>query len=422
MENCSEIKNMIDYTSWKKRTILFISGQSISLFGSSLVQYIIIWYITLSTASGSMMTIATICGFLPQLIIGLFAGVWADRYNRKHIIILADSFIAISTLVVALLFMFGYQEIWLLFIVLGFRSLGGGIQSPSISALIPQLVPTDKLMKVNGINTSLNSLILLLSPAIGGIILTFYPLQIALFIDVITALFGVGILATIKITKIRIIDAKVTTYLKDLGNGIRYISKNHLVKLLIIFTAIFYFAVTPAAMLTPLLVARNYGTEVWRLTINEISFSAGAIIGGMIIAYWGGFNNRLILVCLGFIIIGILNLAIGFNISFILFMIFIFAMGIIVPFVGSSITVLLQERIEKDIQGRVFGFYNIITVSAFPLGMALFGPLADIVSIESLLIVTGILITILGLFMSINKKFINLGKCVKIEENNMLEV
>ena len=98
--------------NWKKNTILFLVSQSISLFGSLLVQYAITWYITLKTQSGVMMTIAIICGFVPTFFVSPFAGVWADRYNRKTLIILADSMIAISTLILAILFLIGYYMVW----------------------------------------------------------------------------------------------------------------------------------------------------------------------------------------------------------------------------------------------------------------------------------------------------------------------
>jgi Na+/melibiose symporter-like transporter len=131
--------------NWKRDTILFLSSQTISLFGSMLVQYAITWYITLTTRSGVMLTISILCGFLPTFIISPFAGVWADRYNRKNIIVLADSFIAVSTLVLAVLFLTGYDEIWLLFVVLAMRALGTGIHTPAVGAILPQIVPTDKL-------------------------------------------------------------------------------------------------------------------------------------------------------------------------------------------------------------------------------------------------------------------------------------
>ena len=121
---------------WKEKTALFLSSQGLSMFGSMLVQYAIIWYVTLTTHSGAMLTISTLAGFLPQIIISLFAGVWADRYPRKFLIIAADSLTAISTLILGMFFLLGYREIWLIFLVAGIRSVGAGIQSPAVNALV----------------------------------------------------------------------------------------------------------------------------------------------------------------------------------------------------------------------------------------------------------------------------------------------
>jgi DHA3 family macrolide efflux protein-like MFS transporter len=134
--------------NWQKNVILFLASQIISVFGSMLVQYAITWYITLETQSGVMMMISIICGILPAFFLAPFAGVWADRYDRKMLIILADSLIAVATLVIAILFLIGYDSIWLLFVVSAVRALGAGIQMPAISAFLPQIVPEDKLTKV----------------------------------------------------------------------------------------------------------------------------------------------------------------------------------------------------------------------------------------------------------------------------------
>src|SRR5690606_13510479 len=96
--------------NWKRNIILFLSSQTISLFGSSLVQYAIMWHITLTTESGLMMTLFIVCGFIPTFLLSPVAGVWADRYNRKKLIIIADAMIAISTFVLAIVFLTGYKE------------------------------------------------------------------------------------------------------------------------------------------------------------------------------------------------------------------------------------------------------------------------------------------------------------------------
>src|SRR5690606_25501406 len=143
------------YGDWKRKAALFLSSQSLSLFGSMLVQYAIIWHITLTTQSGAMLTISTLAGFLPQIVISLFAGVWADRYPRKMLIIASDALTAVSTLILGVFFMLGYQELWLIFIVVGIRSVGAGIQLPAVNAFLPEIVPQDKLIRVNSMNVSL---------------------------------------------------------------------------------------------------------------------------------------------------------------------------------------------------------------------------------------------------------------------------
>jgi MFS transporter, DHA3 family, macrolide efflux protein len=180
--------------SWKKNIILFLGSQTISLFGSSLVQYAIMWHITLTTQSGVMMTLSIVCGFVPTFFLSPIAGVWADRYNRKVLIILSDSMIAISTLILAILFLNGYDSLWLLFVMSAVRAIGAGIQTPAVGAILPQLVPEEKLTKVNGINGSIQALIMLLSPIASGALLSMATIETIFFIDVVTAAIAVMIL------------------------------------------------------------------------------------------------------------------------------------------------------------------------------------------------------------------------------------
>lgn len=211
--------------SWKKNIALFLGGQTISLFGSALVQYAITWYITLETQSGIMMTISIICGFLPTFFISPFGGVWADRYNRRLLIILADSMIAIATLVLAILFLLGYTSIWLLFIASAIRALGSGIQNPAIGSLFPQIVPEDKLTKVNSIDRTINSFVTIVSPMLSGALLAMSNIEVIFFIDVITAVIGILILIIFVKTPIhaRALERNNSSYFNDMKEGIEYI-------------------------------------------------------------------------------------------------------------------------------------------------------------------------------------------------------
>lgn len=394
--------------NWRRDIILFLSSQAVSLFGSSLVQYAIIWYITLSTGSGVMMTISTIVGVLPQVLISVFAGVWADRYNRKVLIMVSDSCIALSTLILAILFLFGINDLWLIFVALGIRSLGSGAQTPAVSAVVPQIVPEDKLLKINGINGTIQSLILILSPIASAAFLGLMEIGNILLIDVITAFIGVGILSFLKISKIEN-ENEGSGYYEDIKQGINYVKKDKFINQMLKVYAIFCFIIGPISFLTPLMIARTFGVEPWRLSANEVVFFIGGIIGGIILSTWGGFKNRMYTIGVASVIYGICFIFLGFSTTFIIYLVFMGLIGISMPFFSTVVTALLQEIIDAKMLGRIFSLVQIIGGSIMPLSMLLYGPLSDVMKIETLLIITGIITILIGgiIFKYLGKLYIN---------------
>ncbi|MDR3113954.1 MAG: MFS transporter, partial [Treponema sp.] len=179
--------------NWKKNSALFLIGQALFMFGTMVVQYAIMWHITLKTQSGAMMTLFTIAGFLPMFFISPFGGVWADRFNRKYIINIADGSIAFVSLIVAVLILSGFNHIGILFTCAVIRSFGQGVQTPAVGAFIPQIVPQEHLTRINGLQSSIQSFITLTAPMISGALMSFVSLEILFFLDVITAAIGIGI-------------------------------------------------------------------------------------------------------------------------------------------------------------------------------------------------------------------------------------
>jgi MFS transporter, DHA3 family, macrolide efflux protein len=396
----------------KKNIILFLTSQTISLFGSSLVQYAIMWYITLKTQSGVMMAISIICGFAPTFFLSPFAGVWADRYNRKTLIMLSDSLIAIATLILAILFLQGFDSIWMLFVTSSIRAFGSAIQTPSIGAFLPQLVPEDKLTKVNAANGSIQSLVMLISPMLSGALLTIATIETIFFIDIITAVIAVFILLFLLHVPAhaKASEKQTTSYFSDMREGIIYIKNHAYVKKYFLFCAVFFILAAPVAFLTPLQVTRSFGNNVWRLTAIEITFSVGMMAGGIIMASWGGFKNKVHTMVLSTVGIGMGTFALGVIPVFWIYLIFMALIGAVMPMFNTPATVLLQQKVEEDFLGRVFGVFGMIASSMMPLGMLVFGPIADIIKIEWLLIGTGLLLVIQSLFMLKSKVLIEAGK------------
>lgn len=398
--------------NWYRNIVLFLSSQTISLFGSSLVQYAMMWYITLTTESGLMMTIYILCGFLPTFILSPIAGVWADRYNRKRLIMLSDGLIAFATLVLAILFLIGYDPIWLLFVMAAVRAFGTGIQTPSVGAILPQIVPKDKLTKVNGVNGSIQAIIMFISPMVSAALLTFASIETIFFIDVVTAVLAIiTLLAFLKIpAHKRATETQSTSYFSDFKEGLKYVNNHAFLKKFFFFFAIFFVLMAPAAFLTPLQVTRSFGEDVWRLTAIEIAFSIGMMIGGGVIASWGGFENKIKTMTLASCMMGVCTFALGIIPMFWIYLVFMAIFGLAMPIFNTPTTVLLQEKIEEGFLGRVFGVMGMISTSMMPIGMLIFGPIADFMEIEWLLIGTGVFIIILSIFLGRDKVLMEAGR------------
>lgn len=402
---------------WKRNIILFLSSQTLSLFGSALVQYAIMWHITLTTQSGIMMTLFIICGFIPTFLLSPFAGVWADRFNRKSLIIIADAMIAVVTLILAITFLLGYQAVWLLFVIAAVRALGGGIQTPAVGAILPQIVPQDKLTKVNGINGSLQALMMFVAPIVSAALLTMATIEMIFFIDVVTAAIAIFILfffLKIPLHK-KAADTQNTGYLDDFKQGLVYIGQHAFLKSFFIFFAIFFVLMAPAAFLTPLQVTRTFGDDVWRLTAIEIAFSVGMMAGGGIIASWGGFKNKVYTMAIASLVMALSTFALGIVPVFWLYLAIMAVFGVAMPVFNTPTTVMLQEKVDENYLGRIFGVFGMISTSMMPIGMLIFGPLADVVKVEWLLIGTGLLMLVLTVFFARNKRLLEAGKPLVVE-------
>ncbi|TYO95358.1 MFS transporter [Desulfallas thermosapovorans] len=390
-------------STWKHKIALFIISQNLSLFGSSVVSFAIIWYITLQTSSGTWVMLFTIFSLLPQVLISLWAGVWADRYNRKHLIMLADGFIALATLGLVIAFLAGYQSMELLLVISAVRSIGAGIQTPAIVAMYPQIVPVEKLTRVQGINQTLNSVLMLLSPAVGGIVLGSLGITWAFMLDVITASLAIIALGFMHVEKV-VRSEEVTGVLTELRQGITYTLNHKLLKRTLIIFGVSFVLITPAAVLTPLLVERSFGSDVWRLTANEIVWTVGTLIGGAFVSLRGEFRDKIFTVAVCLVAFGITFALLGIAKNFTIYLLIMGAAGFFMPIIATAQTVLIQENVEAAMMGRVFSLVQIVTGTAMPVAILFFGPLADIISIGLILLVTGILLALTGVLYQITSK------------------
>jgi DHA3 family macrolide efflux protein-like MFS transporter len=397
--------------AWKRQVILFLISQSITLFGTSLVQYAIMWHVTLETKSGLMMTLYILCAFVPTLLLSPFAGVWADRYPRKRLIMLSDSTIALFTLLLAIAFYLGVGSIWLLFAIAAIRALGMAVQAPATMAMIPQLVPKEELTRFNSIQASLQSLNYFVAPVVSGALMAWLPLGGIFLIDVVTAIIGTMTLAFLVKVRMHERDESATPrgYVDEMRSGFLYIRTRPYLIAFFTYLSLLLFWIAAPSFLTPIQVIRTFGENIWYLTAIEVAFSSGMILGGIVMATWGGFANRVHTMICAVATFGIFTMALGITPLFWLYLVWMILLGIALPMFNTAVNVLLQEKVEEHMLGRVFSVHTMVNSSMMPLGMVVLGPFADWVSIETLMVVTGILVMVQAAVMSSHKRFIAEG-------------
>lgn len=407
-----------DAVPWKRTAAIFLSSQAVSLFGSSLVQYALLWYITLETKSGTMLTLYIVCGFLPTFFLSPFGGVWADRYDRKRLIILSDGLIALVTLALAVSFLRYGGDTALIMLAAALRAAGAAVQMPAVGAILPQFVPPEHLTRVNSISATIQAVIGLVSPIVSGALISLWPMHYLFAVDVVTAAAAIAVLALLFRVPphAKAARAQTTTYFADMALGLRYIREHRYLISFFTFIGLLLFLIAPAAFLTPLQVVRSFGGEVWRLTAIEIAFSAGMIAGGAWLGHWGGFANRMHTMLLSAAVMGICTAALGLTGNFWLYLSFMTVFGVVIPLLNTPSAVLLQEHVENDYLGRVFSVNTMLFTSVMPIGMLVFGPMAEAVPIERILIVTGALILLTAAVALRSRTLIGAGLPVTLPE------
>ena len=213
--------------AWLKVFIPIWGGQAFSLFGSSLVQFALVWWMTQKTGSAAVLATASMVALLPEVFLGPFAGALVDRWNRRRVMIIADGSIALVTLGLVLLFAAGRAEIWHIYVALFLRSLGGSFHWPAMQASTSLMVPEKHLARISGANEALHGLLRIAAPPLGALLLMAIPMFAVLMVDIGTAAIAILPLALAHIPQpVRSDGAAAITprqILQDVREGFRYL-------------------------------------------------------------------------------------------------------------------------------------------------------------------------------------------------------
>ena len=376
--------------------LVIFGGQAFSLFGSRLVQFSLVWYLTAQTGSVQVLTTASIAAILPQVVIAPFAGALVDRWSRRRVMMISDSLIAAAIMVLAVLFAFDRVEVWHIYAVMLFRSAGGAFQWPAMQASTSMMVPKHHLSRVAGLNQSLQGLVAIVAPPTGALLLELLPIQYVLAVDVVTALFAVGPLFFISIPQPERGDISARGVLADMKEGFTWIwSKKPLVMIMGISLMI-NLVTNPAFTLLPLLITTYFKGGAIELAWVQSANGLGLILGGIALGIWGGFKSKgkTAFSALFVSSLGLLGFSQTPADMFLVGIGFVFVFGFMNAIGNSSFFSVLQTVIPHEMQGRVLTLVMATSIAVSPIGLVIAGPVAELFGIRFWFVIAGVTILI----------------------------
>lgn len=401
-----------------KNYFIFFSGQQISILGSTIVQFVLIWWITLETGSELILGLASLAGFGPLIVFAPIAGVISDRINRKLVIVAADSLIAVITAVAIYLFYTDNFTIAWLFIVLVIRGIGDAFHNTIVMSILPTMIPPEQISRINGLNYLFNGLIRIVGPAIAAALLIIWSTVELMFADIVTYVIATSLILTVKIPTVstKIKKGEKIKFFADLKEAFKtLISIKGLLAIGILLIVVNFFF-TPFNTLLPLFVYKTHGGLETDYALLIFFFQAGIVGGSIFMSVYKGFKRKawisyivimwsfFVLTTLYFIPAREIGLFEQLGVQLPLHVItrgssnlfglmgFQFFLATLVhPIVNVSLLSGIQLVVPKEKLGRVSGFIATEVSSFMPIAMIVGGGIGEVIGIRYIYLFSGIL-------------------------------
>ncbi len=394
-------------TGWKRNFFIIWSGQAISLVGSSLVGFGLVWWLTQTTGSAAVLATASLANLLPGVFLGPFAGALVDRWNRRKVMLIADSAVALLTAVLVALFWAGLAQPWHVYIILFLRSLSSSFHWPAMQASTSLMVPKEQLTRIAGMNQTLNGALSILTPPLGALLIGILPMHTVLAMDIFTMLFAVVPLLFITIPQPPIAGAGQSApplvtprlVLRDVRDGLRYVMGWKGLAILLFMAMALNFVCAPTGTLQPLLITQEFNGGPWHIGAMESAWGIGMIAGGLLLSAWGGFKRRILTS-----MVGLLGLGAGVALTglapshwFWLALVGSAVTGVGNPITNGPLMAIIQARVAPEMQGRVLTMIQSLAGGMMPLSMLVSAPIADAFGVRVWFLAAAVVCVLMGL-------------------------
>ena len=387
------------YPHWKSSFFILWSGQAFSILTSSISQYALIWYLSEKTGSSAILSISMLCAMLPSGILSLFTGAFAARFDRRHIMMIADGAIGLVSLWLAVVALGGELTLAPIFLALILRSVGSAFHTPCLQAVTPLIAPPDALTKCAGWSQGVQTVSLLVAPALAAILYKYVPLPAVILLDTVgAALAVVGVLAArLPVLRVGQAGEKLRIW-ADSVEGFQILRSKRWLWELTLVCAVFSIAFMPIGALFPLMSMNYFLTGTEGAAAAETVFSLGMLVGSVVLGVWGGTKDKVVTMTGAIFALGVVLIAGGLvpPTAFLLFLGLTFLMAFSAPFFNSVFMALIQEKVEPEYLGRVLGLSGAIMTLASPIGLIATALFADRTGISLWFVVAGVITLLCG--------------------------
>ncbi len=388
-------------SSWRRKFFPIWTGQALSLLGSRVASFALVWWLTASTGSATVLATATLATVIPRVFLGPIAGACVDRWNRRAVMLVADTFIALVSLWLAYAFWTGAMQVWHVYVVVLARALGGTFHSLAMASSTALMVPKKQLSRVAGLNQTLYGSLNIVGPPLGALALTVLSLHTVMLIDVGTAVLAILPLLVVHIPQPQRKPAGRTesSIWSEMREGFRYVWNKSGLMALLIMAAVVNFVINPVFSLLPLYVSQHFGGEAIHLSWMQSAQGVGLVAGGLLLSAWGGFRRRIYTSLTGLILQGLATVVVGLApaSAFWLAVLGWGVGGFMNVFYNGPLSALFQATIRPEIQGRVFAVQQSLVSIGWPLSLAVAGPVADLVGLRAWYVAGGLVAVLAGL-------------------------
>lgn len=383
---------------WKKSFFTVAVGQTISLVGSSAVQFSLIWWLASETSSAMVLAMAGLMTYLPIFFLSPFAGVWVDRLKRKLVVITADLFMGVVAVLFAGWFLMNKPPYWSVYLVLGVRAVGSVFHTPAIQSMIPMIVPAQELVRANGWSQFMQSGAFMLGPVLGGIMYGVLPMPMILLTDFIGAVAASITVAVTKVPEIKQNSNVSPHFFHELKEGIAVFGSNQILRSFLITATICMLFYMPLSSLYPLMTSSFFQLDAFHASIAEFLFALGMMAVSLFLGIHSTFKNKVLVIHVGLWGLGITSLLCGILPptlwAFWAFALLCLLMGACGNLYGVPLMAYMQEIIPPQVMGRAFSLWGMMMSATMPLGLLLSGPIAQRYGVVRWFLISGVVIII----------------------------